>query len=155
MFEFEFNSKMRNAWIMSTLYLLFVIAIRLMHPEESWVAKIVLISICVINPGILIFAVRAVRGSNADWKNQDIDAKKLSAWGYMWRAGVGYFSQVPILLLLQTVVPFHLDASKFTAFELAAWCVPSMVIAVIGTWVIFSRNRREQFAYVLSSIRGY
>lgn len=155
MFEFEFNSKMRNAWIMSSLYLLSVIGLRLMNPAESWLEKVALVCICVVLPVALIFTIRAVRGANADWKNHDADAKKLSTWGYMWRALVGYFSQVPVLLLLQAFLPFKLDGSRLTAFQLAAWCIPSMVVAVIGTWMIFSRDRRGQFAYIVSSARGY
>jgi hypothetical protein len=155
MFEFEFNNKMRNAWIMSSLYLLFVILIRLMNPAESLLEKLVLIGICIVVPGILVFSVRAVRGANADWKSHDADAKKLSTWGYMWRALVGYFSQIPLLLLLQVVLPFKVDTSRFTAFQLAAWCIPSMIVAVIGIWIIFSRDRRGQFAYMVASARGY
>lgn len=128
--------------------------LRLVRPDEPIAIKLVIVGICFLHPGVLVFLVRAFRGPNRDWRDRSEGAAQLSTWGYFWRAYVIYFSPVAILPLLKLVIPFHLP-DQLSAFEQAVWEIPLLLVSTLGTWLLFSRDRRGQAALLIASIRGY
>lgn len=155
MFGIPFNSQMRWAWFFLSLLFLGMVVLRLIRPEESVVMKAVLVGTCILNPGILVFLVRAFRGPNRNWRDYSESAEPLSAWGYLWRAYIAFLSQFPVLILLNLVMPINLHIDRFSAIDVVVWEIPFVLASAVGTWLLFSRDRQGQAKLVIAGLRGF
>lgn len=155
MFNVKLNAQMVRAWSLLSLLFLGMVILRLIRPDESVVMKMVLVGVCILNPGILVSLVRVCRGPNRDWREQSEGAEPLSTWGYFWRAYVAFFSQFPILILVNLLVPVNLHVDRFSAVEVVLWEIPFVLASALGTWLLFSRDRRGQARTLMVSLRGY
>lgn len=155
MFGVKFNSRMLLAWFFLALLFLGMVLLRLIRPDESVAMKLVLVVTCILNAGILVVLVRFFRGPNRNWRDLSEGAEPLSAWGYFWRAYVAFFSQFPVLVLINLVLPGPLHVDRFSAVEVALWEVPFVLASAVGTWLLFSRDRIGQAKALLVGFRGY
>lgn len=151
----KFNSKMLWAWLFLALLLLGMVLFRLIRPDESAAMKLALFGTCILNAGILVFLVRLFRGPNRNWRDLSEGAEPLSAWGYFWRAYVAFFSQFPVLVLANLLVPGALHVNRFSAVEVMLWEVPFVLASAVGTWLLFSRDRIGQAKALLAGLRGF
>lgn len=155
MFAVRFNSQMLWAWFFLSFIFFTWGAVRLVSPAESVAIKLILVAMCIFNPGLLIALVRAFRGPNRDWRNMAENATPLPAWGYFWRAYVAFLCHGAVLFLVSLVVPLNLHIDPFSAAEMAMWEVRFVLASVLVTWALFSRDRKGQVALVITTLRGY
>lgn len=155
MFGIKFNSQMRWAWLFLSLIFLSYVLLRLIRPDEPIVMKVVLVAMCITNAGVLVFLVRAFRGPSRNWRDHSETAEPLSAWGYLWRAYIAFFSQFPVLILINLAIPINLHVNRFSPIEVVVWEIPFVLASALGTWLLFSRDRRGQAKTLMASLRGY
>lgn len=151
----KFNSKMLWAWFFLALLLVGMVLLRLIRPDESVAMKFVLFVTCILNAGILVFLVRFFRGPNRNWRDPSENGEPLSAWGYFWRAYIAFFSQFPVLVLANLLLPGAVQVNRFSAVEVALWEVPFVLASTVGAWLLFSRDRIGQAKALLAGVRGY
>ncbi len=154
MFEFEVNSKMKLAWLgLSPMIFLYSLGVHVVDPAISIFVRLAFIASSIIYAGLLIYVINAVRGSSVNTKGGDIIQVKLSGWSYFWRGLVAYFGQVLIILLIQAVLPIHINVQEFTYPERLGWTVPSLLFSAMAAWLFFSRDRIGQVKALFSGTR--
>lgn len=154
MFEFDMNRKMKLAWLgLSPLILVYTLGVHIVDPEIPIFVRIGFVISSIVYAGLLIYIINMVRGSSVNTRGDDIIPVKLSAWSYLWRGLLAYYGQVLIILLLQSILPIHINVKEFTPLERLGWTVPSLLFSVIAAWAFFSRNRLGQIKFLLAGAR--
>ena len=145
---------MKQAWVLLSLYLLSLTFLPLIRPSEPTDVKIILIATVILNPAILLYLIRFVRHQGAN-TGTPAEAPCLSTWGYFWRAFILYFFHIPLLIVVNLIVPLNLQASKLTPTHIALWELPFALVSAIGAWILFSKDRRSQVRLLFASFGGY
>jgi hypothetical protein len=149
------KAKFLLAWAIATYGLVSLQYKQLLNPDIPGVNRLLAMGLTALDVLIALELIRRFRGMNRDWKDQTAGAAQLSVWGKAWRAIVGSLAGGIVILMFEKT--FSLDHSlvDFTPFTMNLWEIPRALAIAIGTWLLFSSNRRGQLNRLLSGVRGF
>lgn len=153
--SFQFDSKIFFAWAVAAFYLVSLRHKEFFSPDVPAANKWLAFVIIIFNVGFAIQLIRRFRGPNRDWRDLSSNAAQLSAWGYTWRSVIANFAGGATIVLVEKALSLDHMLVDFTPLEMIFWEVPFGLGIAIGTWLLFSRDRRGQFKVLFSSVRGY
>ena len=153
--SFQFDSKIFVAWAVAAFYLVSMRHTQMLSPDIPAANKWLAIVLTIFNVGLALQLIRRFRGPNRDWRDRSAGAAQLSAWGYIWRSVVANFAGGATLMLVEKVLSLDHMLIEFTPLDMMIWEVPSVLSIALGTWLLFSRDRRGQFKVLFSAVRGY
>jgi len=144
--------KLFSSWVVASSVLAVLSPSWLFDSEISAAEKCTGLVLIAMKAAFAIELVRRCRGLNQDLAVRSESSPQLSVWGVAWRAVVANLAGVVVLLVFERL--FSVD---FIRVDLLA---PPMVIGrayaiAVGTWLLFSRDRRAQLSAVISVVRGY
>ena len=143
------------AWAIATYGLVSLQYKQLLNPDIPGVNRLLAVGLIALDVLIALELIRRVRGMNRDWKDRTAGAAQLSVWGKAWRAMVGSVAGGIVVLLFEKTFSLDHRLVDFTPFTMILWQIPRALAIAIGTWLLFSSNRRGQFNRLLSSVRGF
>ena len=149
------RSKFFLAWAIATYALLSLQHKQLLNPDIPGINRALAIGLTAIDALIALEFIRRFRGMNRDWKDRTAGAAQLSVWGKAWRAMVGSVAGGIVILLFEKTFSLDHALVNFTPITMVLWEIPRALAIAIGTWLLFSSNRRGQLNTLLSSVRGY
>ena len=149
------RSKFFLAWAIATYGLISLQYKQLLNPDIPGMNRLLAVGLTAVDVLIALELIRRFRGMNRDWKDRSTTAVQLSVWGKAWRAMVASFAGGIVILLIENVFSLDHRLIDFTPVTMILWEVPRALAIAIGTWLLFSSNRRSQLSTLFSSIRGY
>ena len=112
-----------------------------------------IIGYCLTILGIIfvVYLIRHISGNKLRSKKHAEHPRFFSVWSYFWRAtltyALAYFSAVSITIIFD----FRIEIPSVSATIVASFLTYFM--SVFYVWLLFSKNRRGQFNWLIQTIR--
>jgi len=101
---------------------------------------------------LVVFLIRILRGNKiVRKKNPDVEFE-LNVWGYIWRGFLIKFLAFYLVAILITLA--HLKPVPSVQYTMI-FTLLGYMSSVLLTWLLFSKNRKEQVRLIFSLFRGY
>lgn len=102
----------------------------------------------------LVYLIRRLRGNLVILKKQSSVYSHLGAWGYLWRSLVAKY--LSFFLMLVALALFNGGAALNSSIDLTILSFGlSFVSSIVVVWLLFSRDRRAHFIWLVAIFRGY
>lgn len=101
---------------------------------------------------LVIFLVRLLRGNEVERRKNPGVKFELTVWGYFWRGLL--IKYLALILSVILVLLTRLDPKPSFQYTLV-FSILSYMSSIFLMWLIFSKNRKEQMAFVFALFRGY
>ncbi len=149
------KKKLLISWAVATYLLVSLQSKNLLNPEVPGINKWTLIVLSLLEVAFALMLISKFRGTNRSWRDPSPGATQLSTWGLAWRAVVSCFTGGVIVLLFEKIFGLDHLLISYTPIEMTLWEVPRAVGVTIACWLLFSRDHRSQFRFLMTAGRGY